>query len=93
LIYFEKSPKIVKNKENKKKYVFNIFASFLAFSTSSQKNLNFQRSFERDRSFTRRFLKSLIFLIGSALILPFFKNTRKTRKIKIYKKRKLRDQF
>ena len=44
---FEKS-KIAKNNENPNKYVFlNIFASFLAFSTSSQKNLNFQRYFER----------------------------------------------
>ena len=36
-----KKPKIVKNKENPKKYVFNIFVSFLVFSASSQKNLNF----------------------------------------------------
>jgi hypothetical protein len=41
LIKFLKNPKIAKNNENPNKYVFfNIFASFLAFSTSSQKNLN-----------------------------------------------------
>jgi len=94
LIKFLKNPKIAKNKENPKKYVFNIFASFLAFSASSQKNLIFQRSFERVRLFKRHFLKSLIFLIKSTLILLVFKKIQeKTRKIKIYKKRKLRNQF
>jgi hypothetical protein len=48
---FDKFSKKSKNSENieNKKYIcfFNIFASFLAFSTSSQKNLNFQRSLER----------------------------------------------
>jgi len=53
--FLKKNPKIAKNKENPKKYVFNIFASFLVFSASSQKNLNFQRSFEHDRIFTRYF--------------------------------------
>jgi len=47
LINFQKKPKIAKNNENPKKCTFGIFASFLAFSTSSQKNLNFQRYFER----------------------------------------------
>jgi len=55
--------KITKNNENPKKYVFNTFASFLAFSTSSQKNFNFQRSLERVRLLTCYILKSLIFLI------------------------------
>jgi hypothetical protein len=42
--------KIAKNNENKKNmFFFNIFASFLAFSASSQKNLNFQKSFARVR--------------------------------------------
>jgi hypothetical protein len=46
---FEKS-KNNKKQQKSKKYVFlNIFASFLAFSASSQKNLNFQRSLERVR--------------------------------------------
>ena len=44
LIKFLKNKKIAKNKKNPKKYVFNIFVSFLTFSTSSQNNLNFQRS-------------------------------------------------
>jgi hypothetical protein len=35
-----KNPKIAKNNENPKNIFFNIFASFLAFSTSSQNNLN-----------------------------------------------------
>jgi hypothetical protein len=35
-----KNPKIAKNNENPKKYIFfNIFASFLAFSASSQKKI------------------------------------------------------
>jgi len=38
-IIFLKKPKIAKNNENKKKCIFDIFASLLAFSTSSQKNL------------------------------------------------------
>jgi len=38
LINFQKNPKIAKNIENPKKYVFNTFASFLAFLASSQKN-------------------------------------------------------
>jgi len=41
LINFLKNPKIAKNKENPKKYVFNIFASFLAFSTLSKKKFKF----------------------------------------------------
>jgi len=54
---FQKNPKIAKkNIENKKKIrFFNIFASFLAFSASSKKNLNFQRSFKRVQLFTRYF--------------------------------------
>ena len=31
LINFQKNPKIAKNIENPKKYIFNTFASFLAF--------------------------------------------------------------
>jgi len=47
MINFQKKPKIVKSIETPKKYIFNTFASFLAFAASSKKNLNFQRSFER----------------------------------------------
>ena len=44
LINFQKkNPKIAKNIENPKNIFFNIFASFLKFLASSQKNLNFQR--------------------------------------------------
>jgi len=63
--FFEKSknskkqnPKIEKNNENpkiQKICFFTIFALFLAFSALSQKNLNFQRFFERVRLFTRYF--------------------------------------
>jgi hypothetical protein len=52
LINFQKNPKIAKNIENPKKYIFNTFASFLA---SSKKNLNFQRHLERVQLLTRYF--------------------------------------
>jgi hypothetical protein len=55
LINFQKSSKIAKNIENPKKYVFNTFASFLAFLASSQKNLNFQRCLERVQLLTHYF--------------------------------------
>jgi hypothetical protein len=56
LINFQKNPKIAKNIENPKKiYIFNIFASFLAFLASSQKNLNFQRYLERVRLLMHHF--------------------------------------
>jgi len=41
--------------KTQKKCIFDIFASFLAFSTSSQKNLNFQRYLERVQLLTRKF--------------------------------------
>jgi hypothetical protein len=53
--FLEKNPKIVKNNKNPKKMFFNIFASFLAFLASSQKNLNFQRSLERVQLLTCHF--------------------------------------
>jgi len=55
LINFQKNSKIAKNIENKKKYIFNTFASFLAFLASSQKNLNFQRYLERVQILTHYF--------------------------------------
>jgi hypothetical protein len=51
--FLEKNKKKAKNNENPKIYIFYIFASFLAFSTSSQKNLNFQRYLERVQLLTR----------------------------------------
>jgi hypothetical protein len=45
LIKFSENPKIAKNNKNPKKYVFNIFASFLAFSTSSKKEFKFSKVF------------------------------------------------
>jgi hypothetical protein len=53
--FSEKTKKIAKNKENPKKCIFDIFASFLAFSTLSQKNLKFQRYFECVQLLTRKF--------------------------------------
>jgi hypothetical protein len=80
----------VKNNKNPKKYVFNIFAYFLTFSASSQKNLNFQRSLERGRLLTCYILKSPIFLIRVDIDK---KNPKKKEKSKFTKKRKkLRDQ-
>jgi len=51
--FSEKIKKKQKNNENPKICIFDIFASFLAFSTSSQKNLNFQRYLERVQLLTR----------------------------------------
>jgi len=47
---------------------FNIFASFLAFSTSSQKNLNLKGLLTRS-TFNVLFLKLLVFLIEVTWIL------------------------
>jgi hypothetical protein len=63
LIKFSKSQKIAKNNENPKNKFFNIFASFLAFLASSQKNLNFSRIFGTHLTFNALFLESPIFLI------------------------------
>jgi hypothetical protein len=52
---FEKPKNSKKTTKIQKICFFNIFALFLAFSALSQKNLNFQRSFERVRLFTRYF--------------------------------------
>jgi hypothetical protein len=52
---------------------------FLAFSTSSQKNLNFQRSLEHVRLLTCYILKSPIFLIRGDV-------DKKNQKIKIKSK-------
>jgi hypothetical protein len=47
IIFLEKTKNRKKNNENPKKYIFDMFASFLAFSTPSQKNLNCQMYFKR----------------------------------------------
>jgi hypothetical protein len=60
LINFQKKPKIEKTNENPKKYVFNIFALFLAFSVSSQKNLNF-KDFLNAFNFSRVIFKIIDF--------------------------------
>jgi hypothetical protein len=89
LIKFSENPKnSEKQWKSKKKYVFNIFASFLAFSTSSKKEFKFSNVFRTRSIFHASFLKALIFLIESTLILLVFKKIEeKTRKIKIYKKK------
>jgi len=88
LIKFSENPKITKKNENPKKYVFNIFASFLAFSTSSKKNFKFSKVFRTRSTFHISFLKSSIFLIESTLILLVFKKYKKIKKNQIYKKKK-----
>jgi len=50
--FLEKNQK-KKTMKTPKKCIFDIFASFLAFSTSSQKNLNFQMYFERVQILSR----------------------------------------
>jgi hypothetical protein len=60
-----------------KKYVFNIFASFLTFSTSSKKEFKFLKVFRTRSTFHASFLKALIFLIESTLILLVFKKYKK----------------
>jgi hypothetical protein len=85
--------KIAKNNENPKKYIFNIFASFLAFLASSKKEFKFSKVFRTRSTFHASFFKIIIFLIWVDVdIARFQKNTKKLSKIKIYKKTKLRDQ-
>jgi hypothetical protein len=61
LIKFSENPKIAKNNENPKKYIFNICASFLAFSTSSKKEFKFSNVFGTRSIFHTSFLKSFDF--------------------------------
>jgi hypothetical protein len=72
-----------------KKYVFNIFASFLAFSTSSKKEFKFSKVFRTRSTFHASFLKSLIFLIESTLILLVFKIIKKIKKKQNLQKKKV----
>jgi len=87
LINFQKNSKIAKNIENPKKYVFNTFASFFIIFSIVSKEFKFSKIFGTRSTFNALILKSLIFLIESTLILLVFKNTKKLRKIKIYKKK------
>jgi hypothetical protein len=50
-----KNPKKAKNNKNPKIMFSNIFALFLAFSASSQKNLNFKKYFEGVQLLTHYF--------------------------------------
>jgi len=52
--FFGKSKNSEKQRKSKK-YVLNIFASFLAFSTSSKKEFKFSKVFEHVRLFTCHF--------------------------------------
>jgi hypothetical protein len=45
LIKFSENPKNSEKQRKSKNYVFNIFASFLAFSTSSKKEFKFSNVF------------------------------------------------
>jgi len=85
---FKKSKNSEKQQKSKKNMFFNIFASFLAFSVSSQKNLKFQRSLERVRLLTHYILKSPIFLIQVDVNK---KNPKKKSNLQ-KKRKKLRDQ-
>jgi len=63
LIKFSENPKIAKNNKNPKKYVFNIFASFLEFSASSKKEFKFSKVFRTRSTFHASFFKIIIFFI------------------------------
>jgi hypothetical protein len=57
------------------------FASFLAFSTSSKKEFKFSKVFRTRSTFHTSFLKALIFLIESTLILLVFKKYKKNQNL------------
>ena len=61
---------------------------FLAFSTSSKKNFNFQLFFRTRSTFTRHF-KIIIFLIELMLILLIFKYKKKNKKNQNLQKKKV----
>jgi hypothetical protein len=65
--FLEKIKNSKKNNENLKKYIFDIFTSFLVFLISFQKNLNFKILLNAS------FIKLLICLVKSTLILLVFK--------------------
>jgi hypothetical protein len=90
LINFQKKPKIAKKQWKPKKCIFDIFASFLAFSMSSQKNLNFQRYLERVQLLTLKFYDHWFSLLSWRWYCSLSK-IQKIRKIKIYKKKRKRE--
>jgi hypothetical protein len=79
----------MKNNENSKKYVFNIFASFLAFSASSKKEFKFSKVFQTRSTFHASFLKSLFFSFKSTLILLVFKKYKKIKQNQNLQKKKV----
>jgi hypothetical protein len=81
--------KIAKNNENPKKYIFNIFASFLAFLASSKKEFKFSKVFRTRSTFHASFLKSLIFFIESTLILLVSKKYKKIKQNQNLQKKKV----
>ena len=66
-----------KKQRKSKKYIFNIFVLFLAFSISSKNKFKFLKVFRTCSTFHSLFLKLLIFLIESTLILLVFKKYKK----------------
>jgi hypothetical protein len=85
---FSEKSKIAKKKQRKtQKMYFWYICLFLAFSTSSQKNLNFQRYLERVQLLTRKFYDHWFSLLSWRWYCSFSKIQKKIRKIKIYKKK------
>jgi hypothetical protein len=76
LIIFEKNKKIETTMKTQKKCILDIFASFSAFSTLSQKNLNFKGLLNMF-DFNASFLKLLIFLVWIDVDIIYFQNTKK----------------
>ena len=92
LLTFQKNQKIAKKQRKSKKYVFNIFASFLAFSTSSKKKeFKFSKVFRTCSTFHASFFKILDFLILSRSWYCSFskKKYKKLEKSKLTKKKKV----
>jgi hypothetical protein len=92
LIKFSKNSKIAKNYKNpkiQKNIFFNIFTSFLAFSTSFEKEFKFSKVFRTRSTFHASFLKSSIFLIESTLILLVLKKYKKKQEKAKFTKKKV----
>jgi hypothetical protein len=88
LINFQKKSKNSEKHWKPKKYIFNTFASFLAFSASSKKNLNFQRSFERVQLLT-----IIDFPHWVDVDIARFQKYKKIKKNQIYKKKKVKESI
>jgi len=89
---FEKSKNSKKQRKSKKIYFKYICIVFSIFSIVLKK-FNFSKVFWTRSTFHTSFLKFLIFFIESTLILLFSKNIKKNKKLKFYKKTKLRNKF